>query len=110
VEAVVPDYFFEPSVAQPPLPLQEFLPLQPLSPDEQPPLPLQEFFPEQLCFSGVLSAKDIPADCPARDFAEVTPTGEFPGTATAAFKRVIVPPRRPVKAAVNTKELFETFM
>jgi len=42
---------FDPSVAQPPLPLQEFLPLQPLSPDLQPPLPLQEFWPLQACFS-----------------------------------------------------------
>src|SRR5258707_5283495 len=41
----------EPSVAQPPLPLQEFLPLQPLSPSLQPPLPLQEFWPLQACFS-----------------------------------------------------------
>ena len=41
----------EPSVAQPPLPLQEFLPLQPLSLDLQPPLPLQEFWPLQACFS-----------------------------------------------------------
>ena len=38
-------YFLEPSVAQPPLPLQEFLPLQPLSLALQPPLPLQEFWP-----------------------------------------------------------------
>jgi hypothetical protein len=42
-----------PSVAQPPLPLQLFLPLQPLSPLLQPPLPLQEFWPLQACFSGV---------------------------------------------------------
>src|SRR6516164_3361048 len=41
----------EPSVAQPPLPLQEFLPLQPLSLLLQPPLPLQEFWPLQACFS-----------------------------------------------------------
>src|ERR1700751_3732134 len=34
-------------VAQPPLPLQEFLPAQPLSPVLQPPLPLQEFLPLQ---------------------------------------------------------------
>ena len=40
-----------PSVAQPPLPLQEFLALQPLSLDLQPPLPLQEFWPLQACFS-----------------------------------------------------------
>src|SRR5258708_4801788 len=32
-------------------PLQEFLPLQPLSPALQPPLPLQEFWPLQACFS-----------------------------------------------------------
>jgi hypothetical protein len=43
----------EPSVAQPPLPLQLFLPLQPLSLLLQPPLPLQEFWPLQACFSGV---------------------------------------------------------
>src|SRR4029077_19326904 len=43
--------FLEPSVAQPPLPLQEFSPLQPLSPALQPPLPLQEFWPLQACFS-----------------------------------------------------------
>jgi hypothetical protein len=55
------DYFLSsgillPSVAQPPLPLQEFLPLQPLSPLLQPPLPLQEFWPLQACFSfAVLS-------------------------------------------------------
>ena len=41
----------EPSVAQPPLPLQEFLPLQPLSLALQPPLPLHEFWPLQACFS-----------------------------------------------------------
>jgi len=31
--------------------LQEFLPLQPLSPALQPPLPLHEFWPFQACFS-----------------------------------------------------------
>jgi len=40
-------YCFEPSVAQPPLPLQEFLPLHPLSPDLHPPWPLQPFWPLQ---------------------------------------------------------------
>jgi hypothetical protein len=40
-----------PSVAQPPLPLHEFLPLQPLSPVLQPPLPLQELLPLQACWS-----------------------------------------------------------
>ena len=41
----------EPSVAQPPLPLQLFWPLQPLSPVLQPPLPLQSFLPLQECLS-----------------------------------------------------------
>jgi hypothetical protein len=41
----------DPSVAQPPLPLQLFLPLQPWSPVLQPPLPLQEFWPLQACLS-----------------------------------------------------------
>ena len=50
-------FFFEPSVAQPPLPLQEFLALHPLSPAEHPPLPLQEFLPLQACFST--SAKPV---------------------------------------------------
>ena len=34
-------------MAQPPFPLQEFFPLQPLSPDLHPPSPLQPFFPLQ---------------------------------------------------------------
>ena len=41
----------EPSVAQPPLPLQLFLALQPLSPDLQPPVPLHSFLPLQECLS-----------------------------------------------------------
>jgi len=41
----------EPSVAQPPLPLQLFLPLQPLSPDLHPPWPLQSFLPLQECLA-----------------------------------------------------------
>ena len=57
---LVGDYFFsgilEPSVAQPPLPLQLFLPLQPLSPLLHPPLPLQEFWPLQACFSLALES------------------------------------------------------
>src|SRR5260370_18177329 len=40
-----------PSVAQPPLPLQEFFPLQPLSLVLHPPLPLQEFLPSHECLS-----------------------------------------------------------
>ncbi len=98
---------WEPSVAQPPLPLQEFLPLQPASLVLQPPLPLQEFFPAQACFSTFfLASKVIPASIA---LADDIPEPE-PGAETPAFKRAIVPPRRPVKAAVNTRELLETFI
>jgi hypothetical protein len=55
-----------PSVAQPPLPLQEFLPLQLLSPVLQPPLPLHEFCPLQACLSAAsLSLSLILSETPA---------------------------------------------
>src|SRR5258707_14616292 len=52
-----------PSVAQPPFPLQEFLPLQPLSPDLQPPWPLQAFMPLQ-AWTPLSSkvCKEVPAE------------------------------------------------
>ena len=54
-----------PSVAQPPLPLQEFLPLQPLSPLLHPPLPLHEFMPLQACLSAAsLSLSPILIETP----------------------------------------------
>src|SRR5713226_7129949 len=90
--------FLEPSVAQPPLPLQEFLPLQPLSLVLHPPLPLQEFLPSQACFP-FLSAFEVVESFPASEDAVGL---ELPD-AGAAFKRAIVPPRRPVKAAVSTR-------
>src|SRR3984893_7761771 len=93
-----PSLFLDPSVAQPPLPLQEFLPLQPLSLDLQPPLPLQEFLPSQACFS--LSAFIVVESWPAwEDIVGL----ELPDDG-AAFKRAIVPPSKPVKAAVSTRE------
>lgn len=55
--------FFLESVAQPPLPLQVFLPEQPLSPEAQPPFPLQEFLPLQACFSILAAA--VSANWPA---------------------------------------------
>src|ERR1700722_5586505 len=91
-------YFLEPSVAQPPLPLQEFLPLHPLSLELQPPLPLQEFRPLQACFS-TLSAAGWPAMGLMAELAEFK-----------VAARATVPPSRPVKAAVSTRELFETFI
>src|ERR1700740_2476461 len=52
----------EPSVAQPPLPLQLFLPEQPLSPLLQPPWPLQSFWPLQECFVVDWCIVDVPND------------------------------------------------
>jgi hypothetical protein len=55
-----------PSVAQPPFPLQEFLPLQLLSAVLQPPLPLHEFMPLQACLSvASLSLSPILSETPA---------------------------------------------
>src|ERR1700730_13385706 len=96
--------FLEPSVAQPPFPLQEFLPLQPLSLVLQPPLPLQEFLPSQACFS--LSAFIVVESWPAwEDIVGL----ELPDDG-AAFKRAIVPPSKPVKAAVSTREFLLIFI
>jgi len=97
-------YFLEPSVAQPPLPLQEFLPLQPLSLVEQPPLPLQEFLPAQECFSTVdFLLEALPVDFWALSVGLMPPVG-------AATSRAMVPPISPAKAAVANTEFFETFM
>jgi len=46
---------------QPPLPLQEFLPLQPLSLEPQPPLPLQSFLPLQLSLALSPDCVVVPA-------------------------------------------------
>jgi hypothetical protein len=72
--------------------------LQPLSLDLQPPLPLQELRPLQACFSTGVSAA-WPAMALIAELAEL-----------AAFARATVPPSKPVKAAVSTRELLETFM
>ena len=98
----------EPSVAQPPLPLQEFLPLQPASLVLQPPLPLQEFCPLQACFS-FFACQIVEEDCPASELLETLWPVELEET-VLAFRRVIVPPNSPVNAAVSTKEPLETFM
>src|ERR1700683_3164823 len=101
-------YFLEPSVAQPPLPLHEFLPLQPLSLELQPPLPLQEFRPLHACFS-TLSSAAWPAMGLMAELADVSSAPDLPVFASVAA-RATVPPSKPVKAAVSTRELFETFI
>src|SRR5580704_263817 len=84
-----------PSVAQPPLPLQEFLPLQPLSLALQPPLPLQEFWPLQACFSftflSALAAESSCAEAFERFEAEIV---------------AAVPERRPAIAAPASRNRF----
>ena len=45
-------HIFLTGTAQPPLPLQLFLPAHPLSPDLQPPRPLQSFWPLQACLAS----------------------------------------------------------
>src|ERR1039457_5984639 len=77
-------YILEPSVAQPPLPLQEFL-------------------PAQACFStGDFLFEDLPVD-----FWLLFVGPPLVGAATS---RVMVPPIRPAKAADANTELFETFI
>src|SRR5579863_9935789 len=90
--------FLEPSVAQAPRPLQEFLPHSSLDP---PPLPLQELSPLQACFSTLGLDSALSACSPAEsDEPE----------AGAAFKRATVPPSKPVKAAASTREFLRIFI
>src|ERR1700686_3772042 len=90
--------FLEPSVAQAPRPLQEFWPHSSLDP---PPLPLQEFIPLQACFS-TLGLESAPSACSPADSGE--PDGG------AGFKRAMVPPSKPVKAAASTREFLLIFI
>jgi hypothetical protein len=99
----------EPSVAQPPLPLQEFSPLHPLSLDLQPPCPLQSFFPLQECFplseSVDCASKRTPAFWLALAFTFPLCAGE-----TCACSRAAVPPSSPETAAVKTSDFMVLFM
>ena len=88
----------EPSVAQPPLPLQLFLPLQPLSLLLQPPLPLQEFCPLQACFSGFLVVSGLSWLSAENDVLAVL----YPVEARTATP---VPASRPATAALVMRAL-----
>src|SRR5271154_4714960 len=94
--------FLDPSVAQPPLPLHEFLPLQPLSLDLQPPLPLQEFWPLQACFSvGCLSAfLSWDWSCAANEDLD-------PGSRLDAWIVAPLPASNPASAAPAIKAFFD---
>ncbi len=88
------ELFLLPSVAHPPLPLQEFLPLQPLSPVLHPPLPLQAFLPEQAFVSAARLCMLTPAL-----------TEEV-----AALRCETVAPDKMPAIAAPTISLFECFM
>jgi hypothetical protein len=68
----------------------------------QPPLPLQEFLPAQECFSTFAALLAF------ADLVDFWPPPAPP--AGAAFTLATVPPNRPVKAAATTRELFETLI
>src|SRR5580693_9188263 len=91
----------EPSVAQPPLPLQLFLPLQPLSLLLQPPWPLQSFLPLQECLA-------VPAFWPCASTRTPAPPEAFTAEvisccAVCALRRADVPPRSPATAAARAR-------
>src|SRR5580704_7567430 len=92
----------EPSVAQPPLPLQLFLPLQPLSPALQPPLPLQSFLPLQECLSLSPASRDADekASCP----------NCAPLWVVEAWMGVAEPLSSPVTAALNIIAFMDVFI
>jgi hypothetical protein len=89
-------------VAQPPLPLQEFLPLQPLSLDLQPPLPLQEFWPLQACFSFTFLLEALSALSSWAVIADLTP-----GSRLEALMLALVPASKPATAAPVMRNLFD---
>jgi hypothetical protein len=108
---MVGSYFLgilEPSVAQPPLPLQLFLALQPLSLDLHPPWPLQSFLPLQECLP--VSWKLL-FRCTAVPTFELALTLGCPFGATGwALRRAEVPPNKPVTAAVRMRVLTLLFI
>jgi hypothetical protein len=93
--------FFDPSVEQPPLPLQEFLALQPLSPVLQPPLPLQEFWPLQACLSVCGSLKLDEDERPSARAMLVVPELLF---VVVAEPTAVAPVSRPDMAAVISRD------
>jgi hypothetical protein len=103
---------FEPSVAQPPLPLQSFLPLQPLALALQPPWPLQSFLPLQECLSPSSIAAFAIETFPAAAFMTLALAviPEWDAGVGAACNLAVVPPKRPDTAAVIITFLTEFFI
>jgi len=89
------------SVAQPPFPLQLFLPLQPLSLLLQPPCPLQSFLPLQECLAVPVVWPFASTRTPA---LEETLVLEEPSLcAVCAWRRTDVPPSKPATAAARAR-------
>src|SRR5258708_24656377 len=93
-------------------PLHEFLPLQPLSPSLQPPLPLQEFWPLQACLSFLSFpfSAFLPWIC--HWFASWVLKFDFSeGSRVEAFTAALVPVNNPANPAPASMALvvFVTF-
>src|SRR5580700_10878320 len=87
---------------QPPLPLQEFLPLQPASPVLQPPWPLQSFLPLQSCLAVSSRVRPmVPALSTTIFLALVNCELLLVGMAVVAA-RLVEPAIKPPRAAVAT--------
>jgi hypothetical protein len=96
-------------VLQPPLPLQEFFPLQPLSPDLQPPLPLQEFFPLQECLSSLPLQPFLPLQLLLS--STCVDVEALPGAVlSAALTLATVPVSNPAMAALAMSAFIDLFM
>ena len=80
---------------QPPLPLQEFWPLQPLSLDLQPPVPLQEFWPLQSC---------LPASLDEESPLPAAPSAFAPAAEPKAYDFNYVPPDHGANDFVTGKD------
>jgi len=83
--------------------LQEFWPLQPLSPDLHPPLPLQEFWPLQACFSVFWSSKLDEAESPSARLMLLAPLLPVEVEVEAASV-VVAPVNSPDMAAVINRD------
>src|SRR5581483_12417631 len=95
----------DPSVAQPPLPLQLFLPLQPLSLLLQPPWPLQSFLPLHECLAGF--AKSVPANDILPAF-RMGVADEFTAVVDACM--TVTPLSRPETAAATIRVFIDCFI
>jgi hypothetical protein len=91
------------AVLHPPLPLQEFLPLHPPSPELHPPWPLQSFLPLQSCVAPSMFRAFTPALPSTTTRAEPVRTA----LVVEAAAKLVVPAISPEKAAAAKKPVVE---